>query len=114
MTVKGQGIDYEQLMEKSDKSSNVYNGKRKRCSYHQSNSRSNEDCYQQQSESENSDNKKTCSSYHQSQSHSDDQCYHRRNGSRSRSSTDSKSTNAETFVTDSNVTGCNSKLCCKC
>ena len=38
-------------------------------------------------------------------SHSDGQCYHQRNGSRN-SSADSKSTNDETFVGDSNVTDC--------
>ena len=37
--------------------------------------------------------------------HADDQCYHQRNGSRN-SSADSKSTEDETFVEDSNVTDC--------
>ena len=74
----------------------------------------NESINQQQSESANSNNKKkTWCSYHKSQSHPDDQCYHQRNGSRS-SSADSKHTKDETFVADSNVTGCNSNFCCKC
>ena len=57
--------DWKQLMEKSDKSSNVKNGKRKRCSYHRTSSHSNKDCYQQQSESENLDNNKMWCTYHE-------------------------------------------------
>ena len=37
--------DCKQLRKKSDKSTNVNNGTRKWCSYHQSNGHSNEDCY---------------------------------------------------------------------
>ena len=102
----------KELKEKSYKPSKVENGKRKWCSYHNSNGHSNKDCYQQQAESANSDNKKIWCSYHKSRSHSDAQCYHQRNGSRS-SPADSKSTKYEMFVADSNVTSCNSKFCCK-
>ena len=69
-----------------------------------SNGHSSKDCYEQQSESAYSDNKKRCGS------HSHDQCYHQRNGSRNPLA-DSKSTNKETFVEDSNVTGCNKRSC---
>ena len=105
--------DCKQLMERSDESSDVDNGTRKWCSCHQPNGHSNEDYYQQQSESANSDNKTRWCSYHKSRSHSNDQCYHQRDGSRS-SPADSKSTNDETLVADSNMTGCDSKFCCKC
>ena len=101
------------MNKKSDKSSNVENGTRKICSYHQSNVYSNEDRCQQQSGSGSSADKKRWCSYHKNGSHSEDQCYHQRNGSRS-SPTDSKSTKDETFVVDSSVTGFDSKCCCKC
>ena len=40
------------------------NGERKWCSYHQTDGHSNKDCYQQQSESANLDNKKRWCTYH--------------------------------------------------
>ena len=62
----------KELMGKSDKPSNVENGERKRCSYHHSNGRSNEDCYQQQH------SRIRLCTYHKSGTHSDNQCYHQR------------------------------------
>ena len=100
----------KQLMEKSDKSSNVENGTRKWCSYHDSNGHTNKDCYEQQSESTNSHNKKGWCSHHKSGSHSDDQCYHQGNGSHN-SPADGKSTKNETFVAGSDVTGCDKCSC---
>ena len=93
--------DYKESMGKSDKPSNVESGTtNKRCSCHHSNGHSNKNCYQQQKSG-----KRWCA-YHKSGTHSDDQCYHqKRHGSRN-SSTDSKSTKYETFVADSDVTGC--------
>ena len=96
--------DCKELMGKSDKPSNVDNGTRKLCSYHLSNGHSNENCYQQPQSG-----KRWCT-YKKSASHSDEQCYHHRHGSRN-SSADSKSTKDETFVADSNVTGCDKCSC---
>ena len=50
--------------------------------YHHSIGYSNKGCYEQQSESAYSENKKRWYTYHKSGSHSDDQCYHQRNSSR--------------------------------
>ena len=94
----------KELMGKSDKPSDAENGTRKWCSYHYSNRHSNEDCYQQQQLVG-----RWCT-YHKSATHSDDQCYHQRHGSRN-SSADGKSTKDETFVADSNVTGCDKGGC---
>ena len=95
----------KELTGKSEKPNNVENGTRKWCSYHHSNAHSIDNCYQQQQQS----GKRWCT-YHKSGSHSDDQCYHQRKGSRN-SSTDSKSTRDETFVADTNVTGCDMCSC---
>ena len=65
--------DCNDLMGKSDKSSNVENGTRKWCSYHHSNGHSNENCYQQQQSGEG-----WCT-YHKSGTHSNDQCNITRN-----------------------------------
>ena len=48
--------------------------------------------------------------YQRSATHSNDQCYHQRHGSRN-SSADGKCTKNETFVADSNVTGCDKCGC---
>ena len=100
--------DCKHLTRNSDKSSNVENVKRKLCSYHHSNGHLNEDCYQQQSESANHDNKKRWCKYHKSGSHSDDDCYHQRNSKRN-STVDSNSTSR--CDVDSTVTGCDKKQC---
>ena len=63
------------------------------------------DYYQQQSESVNFDNKKIWCTYHISGSHSDDDYHHQRNSIRI-STADNESTNDETFIEDSTVTGC--------
>ena len=90
---------------KSDKSSNVENGTRKWCSYHNFNGHSNENCCQQQQSG-----KRWCT-YHKSGTRSYDQCYHQGHGSRN-SSTDIKTTKDETCVADSNVmTGCDKCSC---
>ena len=59
------------------------------------------------------DNNKIWCSYHKGRSHSDDLYYHEKNDSRS-SPDDSKSTKDETFVAESNMTGCDSTFYCKC
>ena len=95
---KSRGIktkDCKELIGKSDKPSKE-NGTRKLCSYHHSNSHSNENCYQQEQQSG-----KTRCTYHKSARHSVDQCYHQR----------SKSTTYETSVADSNVNGCDKCSC---
>ena len=97
-------------MEKSDNSSNVETGTRKWCSYHHSNGHSNANCYQQQSEPANGDNKKILYSNHKSGRHSDDQCYRQRSGNRNFPA-DSKSTKGETFIADGNVTSCGTCSC---
>ena len=92
-------------MGKLDEPSNVENGTRKWYSYYHSKGHSNENWYKQQPQP----GKRWCT-YRKSGSHSDDQYYHQRNGSRN-SSADSKSTKDETFVADSDVTGCDKCSC---
>ena len=88
------------------------NGKRKWCSYGRTNGHLNKDCYQQQSESGNLENKKIWRIHHkESENHSDGDCCHQRNGS-GNSTAGSKSTKYENFITDSTVTGCD-KCSCK-
>ena len=66
------------LKKKSDKLSNLENGKRKWHSHHHSDGDKNEGCYQQQSELANLDNKKRWCTYHNIPSHSKDECFHQR------------------------------------
>ena len=102
--------DCKQLTKKSNKSSNVESGTRKWCSYHHSNDHLNEDCHQQQSESENVNRKEIWYTYQDSGCRSDGECYYKRKGKRS-SPAGSKSANYETFVADSNETGCDKCSC---
>ena len=102
--------DCKQLTKKSNKSSNVESGTRKWCSYHHSNDRLNEDCHQQQSESENINRKEIWYTYQDSGCRSDGECYYKRKRKRS-SPAGSKSAKDETFVADSNETGCDKCSC---
>ena len=89
--------DCKELIETSDKPSNVENGTRKLCSYLNSNGHSNENCYQQQQLGE-----RWCT-YHKSGSHSDDQCHHHHKNGSSNSPADIKSARDKTFVADNNL-----------
>ena len=68
----------KQVMETSNKSTNMEDGKRKWCLYHSSNGSLNKDCCQHQSESANFDRKKRWCTYHNSASHSNIECFHQR------------------------------------
>ena len=82
-------------MGKSDKPSNVENGTREWCSYHNYNEYTNENCYRQQQSG-----KRGCT-YHKSGNHSDNQCYHQRSGSLNSPADSENTKNDETFVADS-------------
>ena len=91
------------------------NGKGKWCSYHNINSHSDKDCYQQQSESANLNIKKIWCTYHNSASHLNYDCFHQRGSkNENNSSVDGKSIGRQkTFIADSAPTGCGANFCCK-
>ena len=80
--------DCNHLNQRPGKSENVKNSKKKWCTYHRRNGHSNEDCYQQQSETKSGNignNRKIGCHYRNSASHSNEEFYHQR-GSKYKSS----------------------------
>ena len=100
-------------MEKSEKFN--HEREKKWCSYHQTNSHSDKQCYQQMRKSKifkNGSHKKWYS-LHNSTSHSNQECFQQRNSSKCKDSSTVDGRNSdehETFVVDSTAVGC--KSCC--